>query len=44
MAARIASVAKMLVPVKNTSPMSGIWDSTGTSKLGMRPGRSSPGV
>ncbi len=43
-AARIARVAKMLVPVKNTSPMSGIFDSSGTSKLGISPGSCWPGV
>ncbi len=43
-AARMASVAKMLVPVKKTSPMSGIFDSSGTSKLGISPGSSLPGL
>ena len=44
MAAMMASIAKMLVPVKKTSPMSGILDSTGTSKLGIRPGSTCAGL
>ena len=37
-------MAKMLVPVKKTGPKSGIFDSSGTSKLGIRPGSSLPGL